>query len=56
MSNTAETVQVAALVPAELADRLRELARRSERSQAAELRLAIRAWIAGADGQGTDAA
>lgn len=45
MSTTADTVQIAALVPADLAEQLRELARKSERSQAAELRLAVRAWI-----------
>lgn len=39
------TVQIATVVPADLADNLRELARRNERSQAAELRLAVRAWI-----------
>ncbi|MCA1572875.1 MAG: hypothetical protein LC798_21800 [Chloroflexi bacterium] len=49
MPGHAETVQVAALVPQELADKLRALARRSERSAAAELRLAIRAWVEAAE-------
>lgn len=41
----AETVQVAAIVPVELAERIREIAQKNERSQAAEIRLALKAWI-----------
>lgn len=39
------TVQVVTLVPAKTAEELRDLAQRSERSVAAELRLALRAWL-----------
>ena len=46
---TPTTVQLATLVPAELADRLRALAQQAERSQAAELRLAVKAWIDAAE-------
>lgn len=45
MSDTKAVVQVATLVPVDLAEKLRELAKAGERSQAAELRLAVRAWI-----------
>ena len=45
MSAPTETVQVAAIVPAELANRLRDMAKKAERSQAAEVRLALRAWV-----------
>lgn len=44
-----ETVQVAAIVPEALADSIRDLARESERSTAAEIRLALKAWVATAD-------
>ncbi len=40
-----ETVQVAAVVPRELAEQIRDLARTAERSTAAEIRLAIKAWV-----------
>jgi hypothetical protein len=40
-----DTVQVAAVVSRELADELREKARLSERSTAAEIRVALRAWV-----------
>lgn len=43
--NAAATVQVAAIVPAALAEELRGLAQKAERSQAAEVRLALRAWV-----------
>jgi len=49
VTSPTETVQVATLVPGELADRLRRLARKGERSQAAELRLAVRAWVEAAE-------
>lgn len=42
---TDELVQVAALVPATMANDLRSLAASSERSMAAEIRLALRSWI-----------
>jgi hypothetical protein len=45
MTSAVETVQVAAVVPKDLADELRDLARASERSTAAEIRLAIKAWV-----------
>ncbi len=45
MSQAEAVVQIAALVPADLAEELRDLARKAERSQAAELRLAVRAWV-----------
>lgn len=45
MSPTAELVQLATYVPRDLADEFRELAEKAERSSAAELRLAIRAWV-----------
>lgn len=41
----AETVQVGAIVPKEVADSLRDLASKSERSTAAEIRLALKAWV-----------
>lgn len=47
MSTTVKTVQVAAVVPKDLADEIRDMARASERSTAAEIRLAIRAWVDG---------
>lgn len=47
MSAATETVQVAAVVPKDLADAIRDLARASERSTAAEIRLAIKAWVDG---------
>lgn len=43
--STTDTVQVAAVVPAELADAIRDLARDAERSTAAEIRLALKAWV-----------
>lgn len=51
MSTTPDTVQVAAVVPVDLAAELRDLARASERSTAAEIRLAIKAWVDGSKGQ-----
>lgn len=45
MSATAETKFVGAVVPKDLADDLGSLARSAERSTAAELRLAIKAWV-----------
>lgn len=42
---TEKTVQVAAIVPEGLADSIRDLARESERSTAAEIRLALKAWV-----------
>lgn len=45
MTTISETVQVAAIVPKELADAIRDLARESERSAAAEIRLALRSWV-----------
>jgi predicted transcriptional regulator len=45
MTRVVETVQVAAIVPKNLAADLRDLARASERSTAAEIRLAIKAWV-----------
>lgn len=45
MTPTAETVHVATRVPKDLVDDLRDLARASERSTAAEIRLAIKAWV-----------
>jgi hypothetical protein len=51
---TGTTVQVASVVPSELADALREKARRAERSIAAEIRLALKAWVV--DDQPEDAA
>lgn len=48
MRSATNSVQIATLVPADLAEQLRELARQSERSASAELRLAVRAWIAAA--------
>lgn len=47
MTTAEKTVQVAAVVPQQLADDLRDLARASERSTAAEIRLAIKAWVDG---------
>lgn len=44
-----ETVRLATLVPASVANKLRVLANKGERSQAAELRLAVRAWVEAAD-------
>lgn len=43
--NAPTHVQVAAIVPFELAERVREIAQRNERSQAAEIRLALKAWV-----------
>lgn len=40
----AKTQQLAAIVDQELADRISDLARANERSVAAEIRLALRAW------------
>jgi hypothetical protein len=40
-----EAVQVAAMVPASLAKSLREKAQAAERSTAAEIRLALKAWV-----------
>jgi hypothetical protein len=40
-----QTVQVASIVPQDLADKLRDLATAAERSTAAEIRLALRAWV-----------
>jgi len=45
VSTDVETVQVAAIVPKDLADALRDLARKAERSTAAEIRLALKAWV-----------
>jgi hypothetical protein len=45
MSTTTETVQVAAVVPVSLAADLRGVASANERSVAAEIRLALRAWV-----------
>lgn len=45
--STTETVQVAAIVPKSLADEIREMARESERSTAAEIRLALKSWADG---------
>lgn len=43
---TAEAVvQVAAMVPTSLAEQVRDLADRAERSTAAEIRLALKAWV-----------
>lgn len=43
---TAEAVvQVAAMVPTSLAEQVRSLADRAERSTAAEIRLALKAWV-----------
>lgn len=39
-----DTVQVAAVVPADLAEKLRAKAQESERSVAGEIRAALRAW------------
>ncbi len=49
--STAETVQVAAIVPKQTATALADLARLHERSTAAELRLAIRAWLEAANAE-----
>lgn len=46
---TTGTVQVAAVVDAKLANALRDMASKAERSQAAEIRLALRAWVESAD-------
>lgn len=43
---TDKTVRVAADVPATIAEDINELAKRGERSQAAEIRLALRSWVA----------
>lgn len=51
MTATVETVQVAAVVPKTLADAIRDLARESERSTAAEIRLALKAWVDGREQQ-----
>lgn len=40
-----QAVQIATMVSADLADSLRDLARSSERSLAAEARLALRTWV-----------
>lgn len=49
MTEPAQTVQVGVLVSPDIAERLRELAKQSERSLAAEARLAFRAWIEAAE-------
>ena len=41
----ADTVQLTAVVPTTVADLLRDKARAAERSTAAEIRLALRAWV-----------
>jgi hypothetical protein len=43
--DTIDTVQVASVVPATLANDIKHLAEQSERSMAAEIRLALRAWV-----------
>lgn len=45
MEGPIKTVQVATVVSTELADQLREMAGAAERSTAAEIRLAIKAWV-----------
>lgn len=45
MTAEPEVVQVAALVPKALAEQVRELAQQSERSAAAEIRLALKSWV-----------
>ncbi len=45
MTEPTETVQVATMVPAPLAEAIREMAQEAERSIAAELRLAIKSWV-----------
>lgn len=45
MAAVTETVQIAARVPADLADRLAVLAEKAERSVSAELRVALRSYV-----------
>lgn len=49
-----ETTQIAAIVPVELADDLKRLAQQAERSQAAEIRLAVKAWVEAANERESD--
>ena len=44
-ANATETVQVASIVTADLANAIKRLAEQGERSTAAEIRLALRAWV-----------
>lgn len=44
-AETTETVQIGSIVTADLANQMKALAERSERSVAAEIRLALRAWV-----------
>lgn len=53
---TTELVQVNTRIERELQERLAERAASSERSVAAELRLAIRAWVEERDSETTEAA
>jgi hypothetical protein len=45
MSTEAEVVNVGAVVPKALSDSLRDMAKARERSVAAEIRLALKAWV-----------
>lgn len=40
-----ETTQVASIVPVKLAEQIRDLASKNERSTAAEIRVALKAWV-----------
>jgi hypothetical protein len=51
MADTTETVQVAALVPATLAQSVKDMAQKSERSVGAEVRLALKAWVEADQGE-----
>lgn len=44
-----ETVNVGTVITKDLADSIRDMAREHERSMAAEIRLALRAWVENAD-------